>query len=65
MSNSKTGAKPVPTEKGDEKSLNLTVEQIEKRFGQGAIMRLGKEHTIVPVDTIPTGTPISSSIRLM
>ncbi|MCZ6766669.1 MAG: recombinase RecA [bacterium] len=56
MSNSKTGAKPVPTEKGDEKSLSLAVEQIEKRFGQGAIMRLGKEYTIVPVDTISTGS---------
>ncbi len=56
MSNSKAVTKPVPTDKGDATSLNLAVEQIEKRFGQGAIMRLGKDHTIVPVDTIPTGS---------
>ncbi len=38
------------------KSLDLAVAQIEKQFGQGAIMRLGAERGIVPVETIPTGS---------
>jgi recombination protein RecA len=39
-----------------DKSLELAVAQIEKQFGQGAIMRLGGEGGIVPVETIPTGS---------
>ncbi|MCK5618412.1 MAG: recombinase RecA, partial [Candidatus Krumholzibacteria bacterium] len=38
------------------KSLDLTVAQIEKRFGQGSIMRLGDGGAIVPVEVIPTGS---------
>src|SRR5215469_5239558 len=38
-----------------EKSLELTVSQIERRFGKGAIMKLGEHRAHVPVDTIPTG----------
>jgi recombination protein RecA len=38
------------------KSLDLAVAQIEKQFGQGAIMRLGVEGGIVPVEIIPTGS---------
>lgn len=37
-----------------EKALNVAVSQIEKQFGKGAIMRLGKD-TKVEVDAIPTG----------
>ncbi|MEE8317404.1 MAG: recombinase RecA [Candidatus Omnitrophota bacterium] len=41
--------------KGDkEKALNMAVMQIEKQFGKGAIMKLGKE-TRFEVDAIPTG----------
>jgi len=39
-----------------DKSLELAVAQIEKQFGQGAIMRLGVEGGIVPVEVIPTGS---------
>ncbi|MEO6055001.1 MAG: recombinase RecA [Chthoniobacterales bacterium] len=36
------------------KSLNLAIEQIAKDYGDGAIMRLGEEHS-VNVDVVPTG----------
>jgi recombination protein RecA len=38
----------------DDKALDLTLGQIEKQFGKGAIMRLG-EHGSVGVAAIPTG----------
>ncbi len=41
-------------EKG--KAIELAVQQIEKQFGQGSIMRLGINHAIVPVEVIPTGS---------
>ncbi len=39
---------------GREKALNQTVAQIKRRFGEGALMRLG-EATHLQVETIPTG----------
>jgi recombination protein RecA len=44
--------------KSDEKNkaIELAVQQIEKQFGQGSIMRLGADHAIVPVEIIPTGS---------
>ncbi len=44
--------------KAEEKSkaIELAVQQIEKQFGQGSIMRLGINHAIVPVEVIPTGS---------
>jgi recombination protein RecA len=38
-----------------EKSLELTVSQIERRFGKGAIMKLGEHRAHVHVESIPTG----------
>jgi recombination protein RecA len=38
------------------KAIELAVQQIEKQFGQGSIMRLGINHAIVPVEVIPTGS---------
>ncbi len=38
-----------------EKTLDLAISQIEKQFGQGAIMRMG-EDTIIKIDSIPTGS---------
>ena len=38
------------------KAIDLAVQQIEKQFGQGSIMRLGINHAIVPVEVIPTGS---------
>lgn len=40
---------------GRDKALEIAVAQIEKQFGQGAIMRLGKEATKIAVPVIPTG----------
>jgi recombination protein RecA len=39
-----------------EKAIELAVDQIEKQFGKGAIMRLGAEGAMIPVETIPTGS---------
>src|SRR5215472_11478137 len=38
-----------------EKSLELTVSQIERRFGKGAIMKLGEHRAHVRVESLPTG----------
>ena len=40
---------------GKQKALGLAIEQIEKAFGKGSIMRLG-DGVITKVDTIPTGS---------
>ncbi len=37
------------------KALDLALQQIEKQFGKGSIMKLGEEHTVA-VDVIPTGS---------
>ncbi|RLD18199.1 MAG: recombinase RecA [Caldiserica bacterium] len=52
-------------EKKDErkKSLEIAIEQITKRFGKGAIMRLGDEKFRGKVEVIPTGA-ISLDIAL-
>ena len=38
-----------------EKTLDLAISQIQKQFGQGAIMRMG-EDTIMKIDSISTGS---------
>jgi recombination protein RecA len=38
------------------KALELTIGQIEKQFGRGAIMRLGEAQHQMTVETIPTGS---------
>ena len=40
---------------GRDKALDVAVSQIEKQFGQGAIMRLGADRMIVPIASISTG----------
>ncbi len=37
-------------------ALDLTLGEIEKRFGQGAIMRLGEASLQLHVEAIPTGS---------
>jgi recombination protein RecA len=37
------------------KALDVAVNQIEKQFGKGSIMRLGQHHAVAPVEVIPTG----------
>ena len=44
----------MSTEK--EKALELAIDQIEKRFGKGAVMRLGETVGISPVQAIPSGS---------
>ena len=39
---------------GKQKALNLVLNQIERTFGKGAIMRLG-DATRMRVETIPSG----------
>lgn len=48
-------ANSVSTDKG--KAIDLAISQIEKQFGKGSIMRLGKDRAIVEVDAISTGSP--------
>ena len=40
------------------KALDLAVNQIEKQFGKGSIMRLGKEEVPAGIAAISTGSPI-------
>jgi len=39
-----------------EKALELAIGQIEKRFGKGSIMKMGKSAGIPPVEAIPSGS---------
>jgi recombination protein RecA len=39
-----------------EKALELTIGQIEKRFGKGSIMKLGESVAMPPVEAIPSGS---------
>ena len=40
-----------------DKALDLAIGQIEKQFGKGSIMRLGKDAVIKHVEAISTGSP--------
>jgi recombination protein RecA len=44
-----------PSAKEKNKALELALQQIEKQFGKGAIMKLGEDSTL-PVDVIHTGS---------
>ena len=39
-----------------EKVLDLTREQIERKFGKGSLMRLGEHAALATIDSIPTGS---------
>jgi recombination protein RecA len=54
---SKTGA-PAATgpSEGKTKALGLALEQIEKQFGKGSIMKLGEVHATTQVECISTGS---------
>jgi recombination protein RecA len=39
-----------------EKALDMAIDQIEKQFGKGAVMRLGESTTMLTVDVISTGS---------
>jgi recombination protein RecA len=38
------------------KALELAVQQIERQFGKGAIMKLGEESARISIESIPTGS---------
>ena len=38
------------------KALEAALSQIERSFGKGSIMRLGKNQKAVEIETIPTGS---------
>src|SRR5579863_10292467 len=38
-----------------QKTIDLTLLQLDKQFGKGAVLRLGSR-TVVPVDVIPSGS---------
>jgi recombination protein RecA len=43
-------------EREKEKVLDLTREQIERKFGKGSLMRLGEHASLQVIDSIPTGS---------
>src|SRR5512133_1220304 len=43
-------------EREKEKVLDLTREQIERKFGKGSLMRLGDAASLQVIDSIPTGS---------
>jgi recombination protein RecA len=45
-----------PSAKEKTKALDLALQQIEKQFGKGAIMKLGEESARVEIDVIRTGS---------
>jgi recombination protein RecA len=47
---------PLPSAKEKSKALELALQQIEKQFGKGSIMKLGEESAKVGIDVIPTGS---------
>jgi recombination protein RecA len=47
---------PTPSAKEKSKALDLAVQQIEKQFGKGAIMRLGGAKGGIPIDVTSTGS---------
>jgi recombination protein RecA len=51
----KSGDAPAAAGSGKSQALQLAVDQIEKQFGKGSIMRLGENHA-VDIETIPTGS---------
>ncbi len=47
---------PNPASKERSKALDLAVQQIEKQFGKGAIMRLGGGQGAIPIEVTSTGS---------
>jgi recombination protein RecA len=54
--NTSTGPSNREASKERAKALELAVQQIERQFGKGAIMKLGEESARVQVEAIPTGS---------
>lgn len=52
----KTTSKLSPMEGDKDKLLEITTQQIEKKFGKGAIMKMGEDGIDLDVSVIPTGS---------
>ena len=52
----KNQSKSVPVEGDKDKILEATTSQIEKKFGKGAIMKLGESAADLDIQVIPTGS---------
>src|SRR5439155_8179187 len=46
----------TPSAKEKNKALDLALQQIEKQFGKGAIMKLGDGEAPAGIEVIPTGS---------
>jgi len=46
----------TPSAKEKVKALDLALQQIEKQFGKGSIVKLGEPNALVPVEVIPSGS---------
>ena len=46
----------TPSAKEKIKALDLALQQIEKQFGKGAIMKLGEERANIAIEVIRTGS---------
>jgi recombination protein RecA len=46
----------TPSAKEKVKALDLALQQIEKQFGKGSIVKLGDPNALVPVEVIPSGS---------
>jgi recombination protein RecA len=46
----------TPNAKEKLKALDLALQQIEKQFGKGSIMKLGETHTAAGIETVSTGS---------
>src|SRR5215470_1144468 len=46
----------TPSAKEKVKALDIALQQIEKQFGKGAIVKLGEPSALVPVDVISSGS---------
>jgi recombination protein RecA len=46
----------TPSGKEKVKALDIALQQIEKQFGKGAIVKLGEPSALVPVEVIPSGS---------
>jgi recombination protein RecA len=51
------GKTATAVEPSKTKAIDLAILQIEKQFGKGSIMRLGKDQLPVNIDSISTGSP--------
>lgn len=52
----KTSPTDVKANEGKVKALGMAMEQIEKQFGKGSIMKLGEAKATTQVEVIPTGS---------